>query len=119
VLADLARRGVHALLVEGGSEIAWSFLRAHAVDRIAFFVAPRIVGGRGAVPAVGGPGVRTPEEGFRIGELEIGRIGPDLFVKGRLLPGGPAGRRAVGGPRKRRAPARASGGGRRLRRGSG
>lgn len=119
VLADLARRGVHALLVEGGSEIAWSFLRARAVDKIAFFVAPRIVGGRGAVPAVGGQGVRTPEDAFRVGDLEVGRIGPDLLVKGRLLPGARAGRRAVGGPERRRAPARAAGGRRRLRRGGG
>lgn len=89
VLRDLARRGVHSVLVEGGAETAWSFLRDGLVDRVAFFMAPRLIGGRGAIPAVGGEGVRDPRRGFRIAGLRAERVGPDLLLTGRVTaPGG-------------------------------
>jgi len=84
VLADLVRRGAHSLLVEGGSEVAWSFLREGVVDRLALFVAPTILGGRGAVPFVGGPGVGRPAQGFRVARMEVRRVGGDLLISGRL-----------------------------------
>ena len=86
VLADLVARGIHSLLVEGGSEIAWEFLRRRMVDRIALFVAPRIVGGRAAVPVVGGEGVRALDAAFRVRDLEARPIGPDLLLTGRIAP---------------------------------
>ncbi len=83
-LADLARRGVHSLLVEGGSEVAWSFLRANAVDRIALFLAPRIFGGREALGVVGGKGVRRISSAFRVRDLTVRRVGPDILLTGRI-----------------------------------
>ena len=84
VLGDLAARGVQTLLVEGGAEVAWSFLAGRAVDRVAFFVAPRIAGGRAAVPVVGGEGVRRLSEAFAVEDVAVRRIGPDLLITGRL-----------------------------------
>jgi len=88
VLRDLARRGVHSVLVEGGAEIAWSFLSQGFVDRVAFFLAPRILGGRSAVPVVGGAGVRDPAQAFEIAGLRTERVGPDLLLTGRPAPRG-------------------------------
>jgi len=87
VLHDLARRGVQSLLVEGGGEVAWSFLEAGLADRIAFFVAPRIVGGLAAVPVVGGGGVRRLVDAIRVDELQILRVGEDLLLTGRVSRG--------------------------------
>lgn len=84
VLADLASRGIHSVLVEGGSRVAWSFLRAGLADRIVWYLAPRILGGERAVPVVGGPGVAVPEEAFGVRELAVRRLGPDVVVTGRL-----------------------------------
>jgi len=84
VLRDLAGRGVHSLLVEGGSEVAWSFLRARLVDRIAFFIAPRILGGRESIPVVGGDGARRLSDGFKVRALRAGLIGGDLLLTGRV-----------------------------------
>jgi diaminohydroxyphosphoribosylaminopyrimidine deaminase/5-amino-6-(5-phosphoribosylamino)uracil reductase len=88
VLADLARRGVRTLLVEGGSEVAWSFLREGAADRIALFVAPRLLGGRAAPGVVGGEGFRRPPEAVRVRDLRVRRIGADLLLTGRIAGGG-------------------------------
>jgi len=81
-LAELYRRGVDSLLLEGGPRLAGSFVRAGRVDRTAFFVAPRILGeGRGLI------------EGFSFGSMQRAmRFLPersealegDLWLEGRL-----------------------------------
>jgi diaminohydroxyphosphoribosylaminopyrimidine deaminase / 5-amino-6-(5-phosphoribosylamino)uracil reductase len=84
VLEDLVRRGVQSLLVEGGSEVAWSFLASGAVDRVAFFVAPRIIGGTRSVSVVGGAGVARLDRAFAVRDLAVRRVGPDLLLTGRV-----------------------------------
>jgi diaminohydroxyphosphoribosylaminopyrimidine deaminase/5-amino-6-(5-phosphoribosylamino)uracil reductase len=44
-LAELGSRGISALLVEGGAELAGSLLAAGEVDRLCVFVAPLVLGG--------------------------------------------------------------------------
>lgn len=51
-LAELGRRGLTRVLVEGGGTVAAAFLKADAIDRIAWFQAPAVLGGDGR-PAVG------------------------------------------------------------------
>lgn len=70
----LAERGITRLLVEGGSRVVGAFLRAGLVDRIAWFRAPRLMGGDG-IPAAAAIGVDllfdTPTF-MRTGVLEAG-----------------------------------------------
>ncbi len=79
-----------SLLVEGGSEVAWSFLSQGLVHKVAFFYAPVVLGGREAVPAVGGDGVEDPAAGIRVRDLQIERVGEDLLVTGYPVPGVPS-----------------------------
>jgi diaminohydroxyphosphoribosylaminopyrimidine deaminase/5-amino-6-(5-phosphoribosylamino)uracil reductase len=91
VLDDLGRRGVADLLLEGGGEVGWSFLAGGHVDRIAWFVAPRFLGG-GGVPVLGGLGAADPEGAVRLSHLEVRTVGSDLLVTGRpVLAGQPGG----------------------------
>lgn len=83
LLAELARRGVVSLLAEGGGELNASLLEAGLVDRVAFFVAPAVLGGRGAPGPVGGSG-RGLKEALRLGPLEVRRVGPDLLIEADL-----------------------------------
>ena len=70
----LAERGITRLLLEGGSRVVGAFLRAGLVDRIAWFRAPRLMGGDG-IPAAAAIGVDllfdTPVF-MRTGVLEAG-----------------------------------------------
>ncbi|MCX7924800.1 MAG: bifunctional diaminohydroxyphosphoribosylaminopyrimidine deaminase/5-amino-6-(5-phosphoribosylamino)uracil reductase RibD, partial [Fimbriimonadales bacterium] len=45
VVKDLAERGISSILVEGGGQVAASFLEARLVNRIAYFYAPKLIGG--------------------------------------------------------------------------
>ncbi|MCL6643256.1 MAG: bifunctional diaminohydroxyphosphoribosylaminopyrimidine deaminase/5-amino-6-(5-phosphoribosylamino)uracil reductase RibD, partial [Candidatus Bipolaricaulota bacterium] len=48
LIQKLAQEQIDSLLIEGGSEIAWSFLREKLIDKILLVIAPKIVGGRSA-----------------------------------------------------------------------
>jgi diaminohydroxyphosphoribosylaminopyrimidine deaminase/5-amino-6-(5-phosphoribosylamino)uracil reductase len=89
LVEDLGRRQVVHLLVEGGGEVAWSFLEAGLVDRMQLFVAPMLLGGRKAPPVLGGDGFGELASVPRLAGLRTRRIGDDLLITGRLRP--PAG----------------------------
>ncbi len=83
LLRRLAREGIASLLVEGGGDTLWQFFRADRVDRVAVFLAPRILGGGRAPGAVGGQGFSlrsTP----RLQDVEVEGLGEDLFITGRV-----------------------------------
>jgi diaminohydroxyphosphoribosylaminopyrimidine deaminase/5-amino-6-(5-phosphoribosylamino)uracil reductase len=82
VLADLGRRQVIGLLVEGGGRVLGSALAAGVVDRLVLFVAPRILGDAG-VPAFAGLPPGEPLAGFVLDEVEWRRAGPDWRIEGR------------------------------------
>lgn len=82
-LRALAAEGVVELLLEGGGTLAWSFLEAGAIDRVAWFVAPKLIGGRGASP-LAGLGVATLDEAYALSDWSVGRLGDDLLIEGDL-----------------------------------
>ncbi|MFN3347183.1 MAG: RibD family protein, partial [Candidatus Bipolaricaulaceae bacterium] len=82
LLMLLGERGVDSVLVEGGGEVAWSFLSQGLVQKIYFFYAPLILGGRDAVPAVGGEGFAEPAQGIRVRDLTLEQVGEDFLLTG-------------------------------------
>ncbi|HLV12045.1 MAG TPA: bifunctional diaminohydroxyphosphoribosylaminopyrimidine deaminase/5-amino-6-(5-phosphoribosylamino)uracil reductase RibD [Trueperaceae bacterium] len=83
-LAHLAGRQVQSLLLEGGGTLAWSFFARRAVDRVAFFLAPKLLGGPAPGP-LGGPGVHALASAFALTDLSSERVGDDLLVQGRVV----------------------------------
>jgi diaminohydroxyphosphoribosylaminopyrimidine deaminase / 5-amino-6-(5-phosphoribosylamino)uracil reductase len=88
VLDDLFAREVRGVLVEGGGEIHAAFLDTNLVDRVAIYVAPLLVGGRGATPAVGGMG-RELKNAVRLGPLSVTALGDDLLIEADVLRAAP------------------------------
>jgi diaminohydroxyphosphoribosylaminopyrimidine deaminase/5-amino-6-(5-phosphoribosylamino)uracil reductase len=80
VLRWLGTHGVSSLLVEGGGEVHWSFLREGLAQQVHAFVAPLLLGGREATPAVGGLGFSSPQEGVRLSFEEVRRLGDDIEI---------------------------------------
>ena len=56
VLTELGKRELTSLIVEGGAEVAGSFVSQNLVDKFTFFIAPKILGGRRSHPSIGGEG---------------------------------------------------------------
>jgi diaminohydroxyphosphoribosylaminopyrimidine deaminase/5-amino-6-(5-phosphoribosylamino)uracil reductase len=87
VLRLLAERGLLSVLIEGGGEVNGAFFDQGLVDGVVAFLAPIIIGGRGAPSAVGGQGAERLADAFRITNLEVTQIGDDLMVSGECSPG--------------------------------
>jgi len=85
-LRALGERGIQSLLIEGGAELAGAMVAAGAVDRVAWFLAPMLIGGRGAPSALGGQGAATLAIAPRLTGVTSERVGDDLLVTGRLRP---------------------------------
>jgi diaminohydroxyphosphoribosylaminopyrimidine deaminase/5-amino-6-(5-phosphoribosylamino)uracil reductase len=83
LLRRLARRGVTSLLVEGGAETHGAFFSAGVVDRVAVFLAPRLLGGRRAPAAIGGGGFSLGA-GPRLVDVSVERVGEDLLLTARV-----------------------------------
>lgn len=80
----LATQGVVSLLVEGGAELAGSFLASRLVDELHCFVAPCLLGPRGRPGAVDWAGPDTPGEAPRIVDPRWELCGRDAYVRGPL-----------------------------------
>lgn len=81
VLKELGKRKVLGLLVEGGSRIHWSFLSGGLVDIFYFIVAPLVLGGKDAVPSVGGAGYKSVADCPRFKIRRSYSIGPDVVLE--------------------------------------
>jgi diaminohydroxyphosphoribosylaminopyrimidine deaminase/5-amino-6-(5-phosphoribosylamino)uracil reductase len=78
----LGERGVTSLLIEGGGTTLASAFEAGVVDKVCFFVAPKIVGGKDAVTAVEGEGKATMDDAILLRDLTCETVGEDLMVVG-------------------------------------
>jgi len=85
LLRTLGAEQVTSLLVEGGGEINASFLLQGLAHRIAFFFAPKILGGRASPSGVAGSGMSRLSDALELEELDWTRLGPDLFVTARVV----------------------------------
>ncbi len=81
VLAELGRRGVLQLLVEGGATVAHDFHAARLVDRYVLYLAPAFFGGDDARPLFVGPGAGTIADVWRGKLVSVERLGDDLRVE--------------------------------------
>ena len=82
LLCLLGERQVTSLMIEGGSELLGSFFDGNLVDKVAACIAPVIIGGAAAMPAVGGLGSGVLAEAYRLRNVEVEPIGDDLIVTG-------------------------------------
>lgn len=82
VLSELGRLTVSSLLIEGGAEIAGSFVEKRLVDKVTFFLAPKIIGGREAKSAIGGDGIENINDALNLRDLKLTPRGSDLEITG-------------------------------------
>jgi diaminohydroxyphosphoribosylaminopyrimidine deaminase/5-amino-6-(5-phosphoribosylamino)uracil reductase len=80
LLDRLRALDVIGVLVEGGGDLGGALVDAGLVDRVAFFVAPRLLGGREAPGPVGGRG-RPLKEALQLIDVATRRLDDDLLVE--------------------------------------
>lgn len=92
----LGKRNMLSVLIEGGGEINASALNFGVVDKVMYFIAPKIVGGLTAPSPVGGKGVDRICDAIKLCNIEMSKIGDDFLIEGYIenrLKGGRESRR--------------------------
>jgi diaminohydroxyphosphoribosylaminopyrimidine deaminase/5-amino-6-(5-phosphoribosylamino)uracil reductase len=84
LLQQLGTEQVTSLLVEGGGQVNASFLLGGFAQEIAFFYAPKILGGRDSLRGVAGEGVSSLHEALRLSEVRWQRLGVDWLLTARV-----------------------------------
>lgn len=87
LLKKLGSEEVTSLLVEGGGETNASFFFNDLAQRVAFFYAPKILGGRDARKAVAGDGVTKLSDAINLENVEWEKVGDDLAMTATLVTG--------------------------------
>jgi diaminohydroxyphosphoribosylaminopyrimidine deaminase / 5-amino-6-(5-phosphoribosylamino)uracil reductase len=80
LMRKLGSENVTTLLVEGGGEVNASFLFGGFTHRVAFFYAPKILGGRDSLRAVAGGGAKLLREVIQLRGVEWKQLDPDLLL---------------------------------------
>lgn len=80
VVEALAELGLRRLFVEGGGQVAASFLRCGLVDRLEWFRAPIVIGGEGR-PAIGALALAALANAPRMRRLDVRSVGEDLWER--------------------------------------
>jgi diaminohydroxyphosphoribosylaminopyrimidine deaminase/5-amino-6-(5-phosphoribosylamino)uracil reductase len=83
LLAELGRRRMTNVLVEGGAAVLGAFLDAGAIDEVHVWIAPRLAGGAAALTAVGGRGVEKIAQALTLTECHVETVEGDVYVHGR------------------------------------
>ena len=84
LMEALGRREVTSVLIEGGGEINAAALQAGIVDKLMFFIAPKLIGGSDAPGPIGGVGIDRLTETIELRDVRATQIDTDFLIEGYL-----------------------------------
>ena len=84
LMDELYKINIDSILLEGGGTLNSYAISSKIVDKVMFFVAPKIVGGKNAVTPVEGCGIDKMEDALEVKNLSIKRYGSDILIEGYL-----------------------------------
>jgi diaminohydroxyphosphoribosylaminopyrimidine deaminase/5-amino-6-(5-phosphoribosylamino)uracil reductase len=84
LFAELGKREVQKVLLEGGPTLAWEAISGGLVDEVVLFFAPILVGGEEAPSVLMGGGIPTIGSPVRLEPAEVTRVGADIKVVARV-----------------------------------
>ena len=76
----LGKREITSILIEGGATINASAFEENLVDKVQWFIAPKIIGGHDAPGPVGGLGVTDVNNANIFEDINIESIGEDILI---------------------------------------
>lgn len=84
ILKALGKRGVTSVLVEGGGRVNGIALRSGEVDRVIFYIAPKLLCGEDAKGVVSGRSIPRLSDAIGLEHIKIGHVGEDLRIEGYI-----------------------------------
>ncbi len=84
LMIKLGRMSILSLLIEGGSRVAGSALKEGIVNKVLFFLAPKILGGSDGIPIFKGKGPLLIKDAFKLKDVMVTQFDDDILVRGYL-----------------------------------
>ncbi len=82
VVREAGKREITSIMIEGGSEVYGSALRASIVDKLVFFLSPKILGD--GIPSFSSLGLKAMEDAIGLKGLTVQKLGQDLLIQAYL-----------------------------------
>lgn len=80
LMEELYKKGITDVLLEGGSEVNASFLRAGLIDKYLIYIAPKLLGGRNSLTPYTGMNVDTMDEAMDVAFSGVDTFGEDIRI---------------------------------------
>jgi diaminohydroxyphosphoribosylaminopyrimidine deaminase / 5-amino-6-(5-phosphoribosylamino)uracil reductase len=87
LMQRLGAMQITSILLEGGGELHASALRAGVVDKVLYFLAPTLIGGRAAPPAIGGEGFPRLAQAVTLDRVQVTQLDGDILIEGHVRRG--------------------------------
>ena len=84
MMKKLASLEIANILVEGGGTLIGTLFDEGLVDKVLFFLSPKIIGGKDAVSSCMGKGVTVVNKAIKLSDVSLRRIGEDFLFEGRV-----------------------------------
>jgi len=82
MLRKLALKEITSILVEGGGTLVGSLFDEKLVDKVMFFISPKIIGGKDAISSVMGKGIKSIDKAFVLKDVKFKKMGQDFLIEG-------------------------------------
>jgi len=84
LMQELYKLEIDSVLLEGGGTLNAAALESGIVDKVMFFIAPKILGGKDAITPVEGKGIQSMSEALKVKNVSFSKFGEDILLEGYL-----------------------------------
>lgn len=84
LVKKLGQEGIDSILIEGGGTLNFSALEEGIVDKVIFYIAPKILGGENSKSCIAGQGFSKLNEAADLVDISYRKIGEDLVIEGYI-----------------------------------
>ncbi|MBF0385395.1 MAG: bifunctional diaminohydroxyphosphoribosylaminopyrimidine deaminase/5-amino-6-(5-phosphoribosylamino)uracil reductase RibD [Candidatus Omnitrophica bacterium] len=81
----LAREEITSILIEGGSTVIGQALKKGLVDKMYFYIAPKVAGDKSALSSINGLALNRMDDTINLSEMEARKIGKDILITAYVL----------------------------------
>ncbi len=83
-LDELGRRNIQSVLIEGGAKVNQALLQHGLVDRIMFYIAPKLLGGADGNGIFAGKGPEQLDSAHKVNIINVRCFGEDILIEGEV-----------------------------------
>ncbi|KWT82512.1 bifunctional diaminohydroxyphosphoribosylaminopyrimidine deaminase/5-amino-6-(5-phosphoribosylamino)uracil reductase RibD [Candidatus Magnetominusculus xianensis] len=84
LMQELGQRHITSVMIEGGASLTGHAVEDGIVDKVIFFIAPKIIGGKGVYCPVSSKTFRSIESPYEVYDMRARALGTDIVIEGYL-----------------------------------